>query len=412
MNGFPRFIAFRYSAGSHPSALVAFLSRLSMLGLVMGVGLLVTVLSVMNGFDREMRERILGLVPQITVFPADEASEIESLEAQLQVLPEVVAFAPFVQMTGLLIRGREVAPAMMYGVDVSREADVSRIGEYVDLPALRPEPGVERPMIHMAIGVGLAQQLGLEVGDTMTLGLPKAQTGRSLHFTRVKVVSVIHSGTELDERLAVLDVSALALIPGAEAVRPGLKLKLDNVFEAGQLAWTLRQTLSGNWYFSDWSAQFGNLYQAIQMSRKLVIILLLSVVAVAVFNVVSTLVMVVNDKQNDIAILRSMGATPQHILRLFLSYGVMVGFLGCLMGSVLGVALSLSITDIVQFLENAFQARLLKTDVYPISYVPSDLRWQDLVLVAGTAWVLSALATVYPAWRASRMAPADVLSHR
>ena len=412
MNGFPRFIALRYSAGSHPSALVAFLSRLSMLGLVMGVGLLVTVLSVMNGFDREMRERILGLVPQITIFPADEASDIDSLDAQLKRLPEVQAFAPFVQMTGLLIRGRDVAPAMMYGIDASREAGVSRLGEYLELQALRPDPEAERPMVHMAIGAGLAQQLELQAGDTMTLGLPKAQAGRSLHFTRVKLVSVIRSGTELDERLAVLDLESLAKIPGAEAIQPGLKLTLDNVFEAGQLAWTLRQTLSGNWYFSDWSAQFGNLYQAIQMSRKLVIILLLSVVAVAVFNVVSTLVMVVNDKQNDIAILRSMGATPAHILRLFLSYGVVVGFLGCLMGSALGIVLSLSITDIVQSLESLFQARLLKTDVYPISYVPSDLRWQDVVLVAGVAWALSALATVYPAWRASRLAPAEVLSHR
>lgn len=412
MSKFPLFIALRYSAGSHPSALVAFLSRLSMLGLIMGVGLLVTVLSVMNGFDREMRERILGLVPQITVFPADENSDISDLESQLNKLPEVRAFAPFVQMTGLLIRGREVAPAMMYGVDPDREAEVSRLGEYLDLTALKPDTQTERPMVAMAIGAGLAQKLDLAAGDTMTLGLPKAQAGRSLHFTRVKVVSVIRSGTELDERLAVVGLESLALIPGAENIDPGLKLRLDNVFEAGQLAWLLRQTLQGNWYFSDWTAQFGNLYQAIQMSRKLVIILLLSVVAVAVFNVVSTLVMVVNDKQNDIAILRSMGASPAHVLRLFLSYGVMVGFLGCLLGSVLGIVLSLSITDIVQALEGLFQARLLKTDVYPISYVPSHLKWQDVLLVAGVAWALSALATVYPAWRASRLEPAEVLSHR
>lgn len=412
MSKFPLFIALRYSAGSHPSALVAFLSRLSMLGLIMGVGLLVTVLSVMNGFDREMRERILGLVPQITVFPADESSDIKDLEAQLNQLPEVRAFAPFVQMTGLLIRGREVAPAMMYGIDPDREAAVSRLGEYLDLTALKPDTQTDRPMVAMAIGAGLAQKLDLDAGDTMTLGLPRAQAGRSLHFTRVKVVSVIRSGTELDERLAVVGLASLALIPGAESIDPGLKLRLDNVFEAGQLSWVLRQTLQGNWYFSDWTAQFGNLYQAIQMSRKLVIILLLSVVAVAVFNVVSTLVMVVNDKQNDIAILRSMGASPGHVLRLFLSYGVMVGFLGCLLGSVLGIVLSLSITDIVHALEGLFQARLLKTDVYPISYVPSHLKWQDVLLVAGVAWALSALATVYPAWRASRLEPAEVLSHR
>lgn len=407
-------LALRYALGSSSSHLVSFLSRLSMAGLVLGVCLLLTVLSVMNGFEREMRERILALVPQVTVFPYNAG---EGEERQQQVLADVrqrierhsqvLAVTEFTEMTAMLLKRGEVEPVLLYGANPETEADVSVMSRYADMDLLS---GAGLPVI---IGKPLAERLGLAVGENVSIALSETSgSGRStLKFKTLKVAQIVSTGTELDQRLMLMAIDKAMSLP-AKAPQLGLKVKLRDLFMAPQVAWELNALQDEPVYVSDWTRQFGNLYEAIQLSSRLVLIMLLAVVGVAVFNVVATLVMVVNDKRGDIAILRSQGASPRQILALFVCYGSVIGAVGVFGGAVLGVLLSYSIGDVVAGLELLFGMQFLNSDVYPIDYLPSDVRWLDSVVVCVIAWLMSAIATLYPAWRASRLAPAQVLNWR
>lgn len=396
-------LGWRYSTVRSTSLLVAFLSRLSMLGLILGVSLLVVVLSVMNGFDREMRERILGLVPHATLYGAGSDIDWQRINAELAAHPEVLSWSRFASFNGMLIRGRTVEPTLMYAVDPARESQVSRLADYMTLSLL---PG-ERANI--ALGKPLAQRLGVDVGDRIVLAAPRIGDQRiSVGMEPVHIVAVVDTGTELDQRLVLMDLATMARLPIAQP-GIGLKLALRDVFNAPEISWQLMTTMPEPVEVSDWTRQFGNMYQAIQMSRRLVVIMLLSVVSVAVFNVVATLVMVVNDKRTDIAILRSQGATPRQVLLTFLIYGGIIGVVGTVLGGVLGSLLALNIADLVAWLEAALGIDFLSSDVYPVSELPSDLRWRDVVLVCGTAAGIALLTTLYPAWRASKVAPAAAL---
>lgn len=404
--GFSLFVGLRYSLDRNTNQLVSFLSRLSMFGLVLGVALLITVLSVMNGFDREMRGRILSLVPQLTVTPWSAAEDWQQLATELEGYQGVAGTAPFVQLNGMLIKNQKVQPALFYGLDPQREARVSNIADYADLSLLVTDNNGAVPVI---LGAGLARALGVDEGDRVVVAIPSSSS--KVGFRRATVVGTVSTGTELDQNLLLLDLQqAKKMQAGSASV--GVRVRLDDVFSAPALAWELRNSLDRFYLIRDWTQQFGNMYQAIQMSRRLVSIMLLAVVAVAVFNVVSTLVMVVNDKQSDIGILRSQGASQGQILRVFLIYGAVIGLLGALLGAALGIGLALSVTDAVAALERLLNIQFLKSDVYPISYLPSDLRWQDVLLVSGVSFVMSLLATVYPAVRASRMPPAEALRYR
>lgn len=406
-----RFIGLRYSLDRSQDHLLAFLSRLSMAGLVLGVALLIVVLSVMNGFDREMRQRILSLVPHITIMPWSAEADWNALAESVKRQAGVADVAPFVELQAMLVKGRKLEPALVYGVSAARET--AGLGRFVDLERLAPpataESGADLPVI---LGAGLARSLGVTQGDRLNLLLPAPpQSQDSVRFRRVQLVQILDSGTEVDERLVLLDLYAARAL-SADKVAIGLRVSLDDVFSARAIAWELRNRLGFQYQFSDWTSQLGNLYHAIQMSRNLVVIMLLAVVVVAVFNIVSTLVMVVNEKESDIAILRSLGAPPGQIIRTFLLYGAVIGLLGVGLGGLLGAALSLSITEIVAGLEKLLGMQFLHADVYPISYLPSDLRWPDLLAVCGVSYLICLVATLYPAWRASRVHPAEVLSYR
>lgn len=406
---FPVFVGLRYSLDRDSSQLVSFLSRLSMLGLILGVALLIVVLSVMNGFDREMRGRILALVPQLTVTPWSQQDEWQVLAERLEQHPGIVATAPFVQLNGMLIRNRSVEPALVYGLDPQYERQVSLIHSYTDIDRLtaRSDDGVAA-----IVGAALARKLGVASGDRLAIAVPRSgASGSNVAFTRLRVVDTVATGTELDQNLLLMHIDATADL-GAGAVDIGVRARLADVFAAPRVGWELRNSLERYYAIEDWTQKFGNMYQAIQLSRKLVAIMLLAVVAVAVFNVVSTLVMVVNDKQADIAILRSQGAAPRQILRIFLVYGAVIGVFGVVLGGGLGILLSLAVTDIVAWVERLFQIQFLHSDVYPISYLPADLRWQDVLLVTAVSYLMSLLATLYPAWRASRVPPAEALRYR
>lgn len=403
MRSLVTFIGFRYSADRSGNQLVSFLSRLSMIGLILGVALLVVVLSVMNGFDREMRNRILALVPHITLQPwSTQEIDWQQMQKDVETHPRVVATAPFVQGNAMLIKGGAVEPSIFYGVDPAAEKRVSRIQEYVDLDSLQPD------IAGLILGKALADRLKVDVADRVTLGVPQAEGRQNVRFVQMTVAAVVATGTELDQQLMLMHIEqARALF--SEAPPVSLRVSVDDVFASPQIAWELASVHGRDYLLKDWSQQFGNMYHAIQMSRKLVVIMLLAVVAVAVFNVVSTLVMVVNDKRADIGILRSQGASQGDILRIFLTYGAVIGAVGAVAGGVVGVLLALGVSDLVAGVERLFGLKLLQSDVYPINYLPSDVRMPNVAMVCATAYAMSLLATIYPAWRASRMAPAEAL---
>ncbi len=402
-----RFIGIRYSLDRNADHLLAFLSRLSTAGLVLGVALLIVVLSVMNGFDREMRERILSLVPHITIIPWSNTEDWQELASTAQRQPGVAAVAPYIELQAMLAKGRSMEPALIYGVDAEMEKGASGLARFVDLDALKA--GGEYPAI--ILGRALADNLGVDVGDKVNVVLPASpESSQNVRFQRVEVTQLLNSGTEIDQRLVLLDLYAARSLAPAESI--GLRITVHDVFAARAIAWELRNTLGFHYRFSDWSSKLGNLYHAIQMSRNLVVIMLLAVVAVAVFNIVSTLVMVVHEKEGDIAILRSQGAAPSQIIKTFLLYGAVIGLIGVAIGGALGALAASWITEMVAALEAALGMQFLHSDVYPISYLPSDLRWADWWLVCGVSYAICLLATLYPAWRASRVQPAEVLSYR
>lgn len=404
-----RFIGLRYSLDRYSDHLLAFLSRLSTAGLVLGVALLIVVLSVMNGFDREMRERILSLVPHVTIMPWSAEEDWNALAKTVQRHPGVASVSPFLELQAMLVKGRALEPALVYGVSAAHESKTAGLQRFVDLNRLVVADDKVLPVI---LGSGLAETLGVEEGDRLNLLLPaSAASADSVRFQRVQLVQVLRSGTEVDQRLVLMDLYAAKTL-SAQTVAIGLRLSLEDVFAARAVAWELRNNIGYHYQFNDWTSQLGNLYQAIQMSRKLVVIMLLAVVAVAVFNIVSTLVMVVHEKESDIAILRSLGAPPAQIVYSFMLYGAVIGAIGVAMGGGLGALLSLFITDLVAALESLLGIQFLQSDVYPISYLPSDLRWPDVLTVCGVSYGICLVATLYPAWRASKVQPAEVLSYR
>ncbi len=409
MRPLPFFIGFRYGIGGSSNQLVSFLSRLSMVGLILGVALLVTVMSVMNGFDKEMRQRILSLVPHITMQPWTSGEgrmpeHWQSLQASVEQHPEVIASAPFLQGNALLVKGQRAEPVLFFGIDPALEPRVSTLGNFVDLKLLSSD--TENGLV---LGAVLAQKLGLSVGDRVTLAVPGSGGGRGVKFRPFSLVAVAATGTELDQQLVMMNLQQAARLLPDQGM--ALRVSVADVFAAPRVAWELNMVHGGDYLLRDWSQQFGNMYHAIQMSRRLVVIMLFAVVAVAVFNVVSTLVLVVNDKRGDIAILRSQGARRRDILLIFIIYGGLIGTIGAALGAALGVGLSLVIGDLVALVERLFSIQLLHSDVYPISYLPADIRSGDVLLLCGVAIAMSFLATLYPAWRASRQSPAEALQH-
>ncbi len=411
MRVLPILLGVRYSSGGSENSLVSFLSRLSMAGLVVGVALLLTVMSVMNGFDREMRQRILALVPHITLQPtvAKPGESWQFIVENIRQNPEVLGVSAFLNGQALLIKGRTAEPVMFSGIETQAVAQVSRLGDFVDLSLLENE----RDAPGLLLGAGLAEKLQLQEGESIALAVPgggsAAETAGRVRFKRFVLKGIVQTGTELDQELVLMSLtSAEYLLPGQAR---SVQVQLADVFAAPEVAWALQQAHGWDYQVQNWTRQFGNMYHAIQMSRRLVVIMLLSVVAVAVFNIVSTLVLVVNDKRGDIAILRSQGASRQDILLSFVIFGGIIGAMGTLLGAALGLLLATAIGSVVAGVEQLLGMQILNSDVYPISYLPSDIRLEDVVLLCGSAIVMSLLATLYPAWRASRQPPAEALQH-
>lgn len=385
----------------------SFMSRLAMLGLVLAVAVLLAVLSIMNGFDREMRERILSLVPHITVHAVYGVDPEDRVAEQLLAHPEILAVRPFVQFQGLLMLDAKVEAVAGLGLAVA---------EGLELQAMTEDAGgsafLDDTDDGLLLGAPLAQRLGVDTGQRLTLLVPVTSSGRGVSSTRTRVFTVrglLRTGTELDETLAVVSLTAASSLAGLGGAPSGYRLHSSDIFRVSGVGHELLPLLPPGYYLTNWTMTHGNLYAAIQLSRQLITLLLLSIIGVAAFNVVSSLVLVVIDKQSDIAILRTLGATPKDIATIFLYQGGLIGFAGGVLGGCLGGVLSLAVPAVIGGAERLLGARLLATDVYPVSFIPVDLRFLDFALVTLAALVLCLMAALYPALRAARLAPADVL---
>lgn len=405
------FIGARYTGSKRGSRLTTFLSRTAIVGLVIGVSLLIMVLSVMNGFEREMRERILGLVPHISLYAADPMSDWRLTASRVEKIPGVVSATPLMQLNAMLVNGQNAQATLIFGIDPERERKATALSRFLPEHAVARLTNEDETIV---LGQGLAHKLGVEVGDRITAMVPgrDANTGNMQpHIARLTLVGLIESGTELDESLALLRLDTAQTLSGDHSNAVSLRVSVDDLFAAPRIADSLWRELEGKYYASDWTSSQGNLYSAISLSKRLVGMMLAIIIAVAAFNVVSALVLVVNDKHGDIAILRSQGATSNGIIKIFLVQGFLVGAIGTIAGVIGGVGLSLVITDFVAGIEHLFHVQFLRSDVYPISYLPSDVRIGDVLYVGVTALVMSMLAAIYPAWRAAKIHPALALRY-
>jgi lipoprotein-releasing system permease protein len=402
----------RAGRASRRNGFISFISGVSMLGIALGVAALIIVLSVMNGFQKEVRERMLSVVSHIEVLAPGGAALVD-LPAALQQLrshPQVVGAAPFVAAQALLARGETMKGVVLRGIDPALE------GEVTDLAAAHPEvlaqlqPGAFR----VVLGLELARQLGVRVGDVVTLVAPSGQVTPAGVLPRLKqmtVAGLFHSGHyEYDAALALMHVEDAQRLLRLEGPT-GVRLKLHDLHQAPAVARELAHTLTEHLVLRDWTQQNKTWYAAVQLEKRMMFIILTLIVAVAAFNLVSTLVMTVQDKRADIAILRTLGASPRSIMAVFVVQGALVGVVGTLAGLLLGLAVAWNIDVIVPAIERLLHTSFLPQDIYLISHMPSDPQAADIVPIALISLVLAFVATVYPSWRASRVNPAQALRY-
>jgi lipoprotein-releasing system permease protein len=402
-------IALRYTFAFGRGHLSTFLSSLSMLGLVLAIGLLITVLSVMNGFDKEMRERILALVPHITLYAQREGADWANVTEQVLAHPQISDVTPFVQFDGLFMHGGQIETTRGIGLEPSAITDNQRLLESMDAGQAQRFTSDPEGLL---LGAGIAERLGVRIGDRLTLVVPSLVEGSGQGGTRFSAVTlsgILATGTELDESAAFVHLPLASQAAGLNGGVSGLRVTTDDLFAVTRIGWELVSSLPPGYYSIHWMMTHGNLYAAIQLSRDLISILLFSIIGVAAFNVVSSLVLVVFDKRGDVAILRTLGASPGKVATVFLLQGGMIGIVGVVLGSLLGVLLSLAVPSLVAGLETALDVRFLSTDVYPVSFLPVDIRAADVLSVGLVAFMMCVLAALYPAWRAARLAPATVL---
>ncbi len=406
-------IGLRYTRAKRRNRFISFISLTSILGIALGVAALITVLSVMNGFERELRERILGMAAHATVSELDgRLSNWQSLAQQLAGQPEIVASAPYIEAEAMLAHGAQVSGALLRGVLPEHEAKVSTVGEHLQVGRMGDlQPGG----FGIVIGRELATAMGVTRGDQITVVAPEARVtpaGLLPRLRRFTVIGIFEVGMyEYDRGTAFIHLGdAQNLFRFNDAVS-GLRLRLVELFDAPLVAARLNRALGYRYWVSDWTQRHVNFFRAVKTERLAMFVILTLIVAVAAFNIVSTLVMAVTDKQADIAILRTLGLAPHRVMAIFMVQGTLIGLLGTLLGIAAGVALASHIETLVPAIERALDTQFLSPEVYYISTLPAELRGQDIWRIALTAFGLSILATLYPAWRAAKIHPAEALRY-
>lgn len=407
------YIGLRYTRAKRRTQFISFITLTSVLGIGLGVTALIAVLSVMNGFEAELRDRMLGMTSHITITGADESlRNWQSLEGQLHATPHVLGIAPFINDQVMINADRRVSGTLIRGVLPAYEPNVSEVAEKMVQGSLNV---LEAGQYNIVLGAELANYLGVIVGDKITIISPQINStpaGILPRMRRFTVAGIFQVGMhDFDRNMAFIHLEDAAKLFRMEDSISGIRLKLDDVFNAPALSQDIANQLDGMYRVSDWSQANSNYFRAVKTEKRVMFIILLLIVMVAAFNIVSTLVMVVTDKRGDIAILKTQGLTSSSVMGIFIVLGCIIGFIGTVMGTAGGVLLALNIETIVPAIEKFFNVQFLSADVYYISEVPSKLLWSDVIVIASMSFILSLLATLYPAWQASKVNPAEVLRY-
>ncbi|MCH9756702.1 MAG: lipoprotein-releasing ABC transporter permease subunit [Gammaproteobacteria bacterium] len=406
------YVGLRYMRARKKTHFVSFISFTSMLGIGMGVMVLITVLSVMNGFDEEIHKRFFSMAPEITITGADGTlHDWQAIQKQVAAEPGVLGVAPFVAEQGLITYDGQVSPVMLAGVLPNQEKSVTHLEDKILLGDLD-----KLPHFGTVLGRELAEMLGVMVGDKVTVMIPKATvsiTGMEPRFKRFTVVGIFSAGAgfNFDNKLAFIDLQDAQKLMQLGDEISGLKLRINHVYDAPMLSEVISKNLGEGYHVGNWTEQFGDFFQMVKMEKSMMFLILLLIIVVAAFNLVSSLVMLVNDKQSDIAILRTMGATPRFILSVFVVQGMLVGLLGTVIGLGAGLLLAYNVGDVLDIIQNFFGVQLLASNVYWTDYLPSKILCSDVVQVSCMALLMSFIATLYPAFRASKTVITEALHY-
>ena len=411
----PFFISWRYQRGKQKNPLVALIAKFSAIGIALGVAVLIVGLSAMNGFERELNQRILAVVPHAEILSAPNTTDPtihhwQNLETRLQQNAQIKGISPFVSFTALVENGSKLKVVQVKGIEKQAEDRVSSLGNFVQEQGW-DKFGKEGGLV---LGSGIARELDVKAGDWVTLLISQQNGDEQLAQPtreRVQITAILRLDGQLDYSYALLPLAqAQEFLTYKFDQITGVELKLDDPFSVKNLGLSMLNDYPQMLYIQNWISKFGYMYRDIQLIRTVMYIAMVLVIGVACFNIVSTLIMAVKDKQGDIAIMRTLGANNAFIKRIFIWYGLQAGMKGCLIGIVLGIILALNLTTFIQGIEWVIGKKLLSGDVYFVDFLPSELHWLDVLMVLVAALALSLIASFYPASRAAKLQPAQVLS--
>lgn len=405
------FIGLRYSHAKHKNSFVSFISIASILGISLGVAVLIVGLSAMNGFERALRDQLLSVIPhaELQTVEGEYLHLAQSIE-KIENTPGVLGATPFISFSGLLQKDHKMKALQFRAITPESESNVTNIEKYIqqgDWNLLKPG------FRSLILGKAVAEKLGVSVGDSLSLLMPQKQTGKGIKAPlsyRFKLVGLFEMGGQLDTALAFTHIEDAKQILSMENAN-SIGFKVDEVLNAQHIARRAGTSLSEFLYIRSWITSQGYLYQDIQMVKSLMVVILLLVVSVACFNIVSTLVMAVNEKRSDIAILKTMGASKSMLRLIFIVQGAFNGLVGCLLGAFSGVYIAMNLTSIIEKIETLIDHQFLSGNIYFIDYLPSQVDSFQVIIITITAFIMSVIATIYPAWRASNIHPAQELGY-
>ena len=406
-------IGLRYTRAKRRSHFVSFISLASLLGIALGVMVLITVLSIMNGFNQQIRERFFAITPAVTVTTqSDISNNWPTLVKTAESISGVTAAAPYVSGNGMIMQGRQFAGVTLMGILPAQESHISALQQHLTQGSLNTLlPG----KFHVVIGQGLSEALGVGVGDHLTVLTPQSTitlVGVFPRYKEFKITGIYHTtGGLYDASLLFINMQDAEKLFLQGARESGVHIHLRDLYQAQSVTDILQSRLADNYSITNWTVQFGAFFQALAMEKMILFIILLFIIGVAAFNLVSTLVMVVNDKRADIAILRTLGARPRTIMLAFMVQGLLVGLMGTMLGLALGLPLAAHVTPIANWLQDVFHIQFVRSSVYFINFVPSEIQWHDVVTVCLSAIIFSLLATIYPAILAFKTEPAEALRY-
>ena len=410
-NSFETMIGLRYVRAQRRNHFISFISMSSMIGVALGVMALITVISVMNGFEKELKDRILGMASHAVIEELNGLKDWQLVINNIKDHPEIVGAAPYFHAEGMLTKDKIVNGVIIRGILPHEETNVAIVAEKMIEGDLNDLKSTE---FNIVLGAELARKLNLEIGDKVTLVAPQANftpAGILPRLKRFTLIGIFEVGMhEFDGGLALIHMDdALRLFRKSNPT--GIRLKTNNILKAPTISREIASQLSSKYWVIDWTQRHSNFFRALKTEKTVMFVILTLIVAVAAFNIISTLVMAVSDKQSDIAVLRTLGASPKSILKIFIIQGTIIGAIGILLGVIGGVWLASNIETLVPALENMLGYKFLSPDVYYISDLPSDMHWSDVILIGVVSFVLCLFATIYPAFRAANTLPAEALRY-